>query len=123
MCQNASNILSLIEQKYSMSVQLSFKGAAEPMRDTKLSVRLIVSRHCVVCSMGFSLSYEQTAPFLFHFNEVRHTLHRKLEPSLIFKQKRLVTEQFSEKKYHKYKSDLFNRGKVDIHEYVSSIKE
>ena len=37
------------------SVQLLSKGRAEPMRGTRLSVRLIKSRHCVVCSMGSRL--------------------------------------------------------------------
>ena len=49
---NGSNILRLIEQKFSMSLELLLKGRAEPMRGTRLSMRLIESRHCVVCSMG-----------------------------------------------------------------------
>ena len=51
--ENRSNILRLIEQKCSISLHLLLKGRAEPMKGTTLSVRLIESRHCVVCSMGF----------------------------------------------------------------------
>ena len=50
--KNGSNTQRLIEQKCSMNLQLLLKGRAELMRVTRLSVRHIESRHCVVCSMG-----------------------------------------------------------------------
>ena len=50
--KNELNILRLIEQKCSTSLQLLLKGGAEPMRRTRLSEIFIESRHCVVCCMG-----------------------------------------------------------------------
>ena len=52
--KNWLNILRLIEEECSMSVQLLLKGRAEPLKGTRLSVRLIESRYCVVCSMAYT---------------------------------------------------------------------